>query len=64
MAEKEKPPLGLTPRNIAAGLRAKEITDAMTRYSEQQKVIPLEWIVELEYLLDKHGLGDFDFTKA
>lgn len=47
-----KPPLGLTPREIYAiqvnTERMAMIIDAMKRYSEADRVIPMEWIEELE----------------
>jgi len=47
----DKPPLGLTPiKNWEQGKdkeRIADIVDAMTRYSENEKVIPLDWISEL-----------------
>ena len=47
-----KPPLGLIPREIYAiqvnTERMAMIIEAMKRYSEADKPIPLEWIEELE----------------
>lgn len=46
----EKPPLGLRPRHIANQLRKREILDAMIRYCDANKPIPLDWVKELEDL--------------
>ena len=47
-----KPPLGLMPKDIydikVNKDREMMIIDAMKRYSESEKPIPLEWIKELE----------------
>ena len=50
-----KPPLGLIPKGIY-GIQVKTermamIIDAMKRYSEAEKPIPIEWIKELEELI-------------
>ena len=46
-----KPPLGLTPKYIRNEQRMKEIRDAVVRYEEADKKIPIEWIEEYENLL-------------
>jgi hypothetical protein len=43
----EIPPLGLRPRFIVDERRAIEIVEAMTRYVENAKPIPNEWLAEL-----------------
>ncbi len=47
-----KPPLGLIPEDIYAiqvnAERTRMILDAMKRYSEAEKPIPMKWITELE----------------
>ncbi len=42
-----KPPLGLKPREIHARGRVFDIVEAMGRYTEDQMLIPDEWIGEL-----------------
>lgn len=43
---KTRPPLGLRPRHIADAMRLQEIAEAIGRYIEANKGIPLEWIDE------------------
>ena len=43
---KDKPPLGLIPREFAEASRFAEVKDAITRYMEHGKYIPLSWIEE------------------
>lgn len=52
----EKPPLGLRPRKYfeleVKQNRINEIIDAMSRYSQANKPIPIEWIDELrQYII-------------
>ena len=42
-----KPPLGLVPRKTWVYIRENDITQAIARYIEAEKEIPLEWIEEL-----------------
>lgn len=49
--EYKKPPLGLKPRKIHDYQRAKDIIIAMERYTEDDQIIPSEWIEELRDLL-------------
>jgi len=51
---KEKPPLGIKPRYIHDHDRKIEILDGMERYSNAQKPIPVEWILELRALILKY----------
>ena len=51
MAELIKPPLGLMPRAIHDFNRIREIVEAIERYSDAEKPIPLEWVGELKDLL-------------
>jgi hypothetical protein len=48
----ERPPLGLMPEQafiaLAAQQRVQQIIDAMKRYSEAGKSVPMAWIEELE----------------
>ena len=48
----DKPPIGIKPRYIHDCERMIEILDAMERYSEAQKRIPVEWIDELKDLIE------------
>lgn len=54
----EKPPLGIPPRNIAEHgfnvFRMGEILGAMSRYSEAQKPIPIEWVNELSERIEDY----------
>lgn len=43
----EKPPVGLMPRKIWLETRFKEILDAIKRYSDVNKQVPMEWLNEL-----------------
>ena len=51
-AKESKPPLGLTPRDIAESMfnksRIRDIVAAMNRYYEADKAIPVEWSAELK----------------
>ena len=51
----KKPPLGLMPKKIYDHKRMVDIFDAMKRYSEAEKVIPIEWIDELRELVEKRS---------
>lgn len=53
MAIKTKPPLGLIPRQIVEELRLSEVIEAIYRYLEVGKKIPLEWIEEYNDLIFK-----------
>lgn len=46
----EKPPLGLRPKFIIDGQRRREIKGAIERYRAAKKLVPVEWIEELETL--------------
>ena len=54
-----KPPLGITPRWLHDEKRIYEILDGMERYSQEQKVVPIDWITEAReifaYLMSKKG---------
>jgi hypothetical protein len=56
----KKPPIGLMPRTIWVEKTSRErllqIADAMYRYGDAGRAIPLEWILELGLLV--HGSGD------
>jgi hypothetical protein len=47
----EKPPIGLVPRRIRWRQRIDEILLAMTRYSDVDMPIPVDWIEELQSLM-------------
>lgn len=54
-----KPPLGITPRWLHDEKRIYEILDGMERYSQEKKVVPIDWITEAReifaYLMSKKG---------
>lgn len=45
-----KPPLGLTPKSVWDTHRLIEIKEAIKRYIEVNKPIPIEWIEEYNEL--------------
>lgn len=49
---KAPPPIGIVTRRSHESIRAREILDAMTRYSEVGLPTPVEWVEELK---DLHG---------
>lgn len=51
----ERPPIGIKPRYINDEERKQEIMDAMVRYSNAFKPIPVEWLDELRDLIDYTG---------
>lgn len=51
----ERPPIGIKPRYIHDEERKQEIMDAMVRYSNAFKPIPVEWLDELRDLIDYTG---------
>lgn len=52
-----KPPLGLTPRFIIEEKRIFEIVEAISRYINVEKEIPIEWIEEYNELVNKQSNG-------
>jgi hypothetical protein len=46
-----RPPLGLRPKCIVDGLRIKEISEAIERYTQANKEIPCEWLEEYNQLV-------------
>lgn len=53
-----KPIIGLKPKYIHDEERRVEIFEAMQRYAEVQKPIPIEWVVELKILcLQSYKMG-------
>lgn len=48
-----KPPLGVAPRNIREWQRKLELIEAMYRYADKDKHIPMEWLEELAELNKK-----------
>ena len=48
----EKPPLGIMPRYIWNTRRMADILDAMERYTNARKAIPVEWLIELRELIN------------
>jgi hypothetical protein len=51
-----KPPLGLRPKWLVDELRIEEVKNAMERYIEVNKPIPIEWINEYNDLAE--GLAE------
>lgn len=47
----QPPPLGLCPRWVVTEHRIQEIKDAINRYINEDKPVPVEWIEELRELL-------------
>jgi predicted RNA-binding Zn-ribbon protein involved in translation (DUF1610 family) len=43
-----RPPVGLVPRFIRLEQRNTEIYEAIQRYAEAEKTVPLAWVLELE----------------
>lgn len=52
-AKHTKPPLGLIPRFIRDEARVKEILEAIGRYNENGKPVPIEWLDELNEKIKK-----------
>lgn len=58
-------PLGIKPKYIWDSMRVSDILDAMERFADAQKPIPVEWVTELKGLLVKeeqnneHRLGKY-----
>ena len=50
--EHAKPPLGIIPKYIWDTKRMAAILDAMERYSNAQKPIPTNWVLELRTLVN------------
>ncbi|AAK79868.1 hypothetical protein BJV85_002090 [Clostridium acetobutylicum] len=47
-----RPPTGLEPHTIWVGKRIQDIKEAMDRYTEANKSIPIEWVNEYNELLE------------
>lgn len=47
----DKPPLGLKPRHLCDEEREKDIKEAIIRYCEADKEIPIEWLEEYNEIL-------------
>jgi hypothetical protein len=54
MSELKKPPIGLKPRWIHDSQRAKEILEAIERYTDSNMSIPKVWIDELKDLFENY----------
>ena len=52
----EKPPLGLTPEFIWKEKRMNDIEDAIKRYLNDKKEIPLKWISEYNRLIGEYHM--------
>lgn len=46
-----RPPIGIPPRYIWRSRRLREITEAISRYTEALAKIPIEWIQEYNDLI-------------
>jgi len=49
----EKPPLGLMPASLFYEDRANQIIEAMNRYIQAGKAIPLEWVKEYNAIVEE-----------
>lgn len=49
----DKPPIGLVPKDIWKLRRLKDIKEAIERYLEDGREIPMEWISEFNQLLNE-----------
>lgn len=49
--EWKKPPIGIMPRYIFISKRIRDIVEAMNRFIEVERDIPIEWVRELNDLL-------------
>mgnify|MGYP001403173461 CR=1 FL=1 len=47
----EKPPIGLKPRYIHDAQRHREVKEAMLRYIDDDRMVPIEWWEEYNYFL-------------
>ena len=56
------PPLGIKPKFIWDSMRIQDILDAMERFADAQKPVPVEWVTELRDLLVRKGEAD-KYTK-
>ena len=52
MEESKKPPVGIKPRWLHDSQRARDIIDAIERYTEANMTIPKIWIDELRDLCE------------
>jgi hypothetical protein len=55
----EKPPLGLMPKHIHEAKRKQEILEAVMRYMNRNKAVPIEWVEEYNELV-RSKAGDKD----
>ena len=57
---KQKPPLGLMPHSVFLLKRLEEIFEAIERYHQANRQIPIEWITEYNLLIEmyKNNLGN------
>lgn len=53
----EKPPLGITPRKFWIEHRMEHIIDAMNRFLQAGKEIPVKWVEEYNELIQMHKKG-------
>lgn len=50
----KRPPIGLIPKYIWISQRIMNINNAINRYNEVQKEVPIEWYLEKAELLMEH----------
>jgi ribosomal protein S27E len=50
--KQSKPPLGIMPRRIHDSIRARELVNAIERYIDACKEIPIEWVEEYNELTE------------
>lgn len=51
----EKPPIGLVPKEIRLKERLQEVREAIVRYYNADREIPIEWVTEYNDLI-KQGI--------
>lgn len=52
--EYKKPPLGVMPKKYHDRGRAIDIWEAIKRYQEVEKLIPIEWFAELRDIVARY----------
>jgi hypothetical protein len=51
----KKPPLGIIPKDIWEMQRLKELMEAISRYYNDYREIPIKWIEEYNELIKRHS---------
>jgi len=49
----EKPPIGVMPKHIWDAKRKQDLLEAVMRYMDKNKPVPVEWIQEFNELVSK-----------